>query len=166
MATNPLPETAPSVTNLALTKVAYLMSQHSRADLASFITVAIDLLDAAEPDPDLEDDDPAGQCSEDEISCAGQNGRPPKGDGPGCEISDPDSAVDDNPCDGDEDLEPDEAVTADYGIDQTTGPLPPVPAAFDAAMRREHRDRIRRERCRPVCLQGEARPHRWELTSV
>ena len=46
----------------------------------------IDRLDIIEGDPDLEDDDPSGQCDEDGVST---NFGAACGGGPGCEISDP-----------------------------------------------------------------------------
>jgi hypothetical protein len=76
--------------------VSRVLATFDRDQLASFIEVAIGLLDVADDDPDAEEDDDPGQCSEDEISC----GWPGFGDrGPGCLIGDPDTAVDDFPVD-------------------------------------------------------------------
>jgi len=80
---------------------------------------AIDALDDIDGDPDLEPngDELDGSLGEDDFCL--HNALP----GPGCPISDPDSAVDDRPCDGDDDREPDEPVIPIYGIDQTAWPL-------------------------------------------
>lgn len=53
----------------------------------------------------------------------------------------------------DMDLEPEEALTPDYGIDQTK-PLPDAMViASDRANMREHRNRIRRDRCDKLARQ-------------
>ena len=64
----------------------------SRHDLEELTAHLIDCLDEIDGNPDAEEDDHAGECSEDEISCGPGNwggllyrGEP----GPGCEISDP-----------------------------------------------------------------------------
>jgi hypothetical protein len=57
-------------------------------------SLLIDRLDTADGDPDLEEDDPPGQCDEDEINT---NLWMRTGEGPGCEISDPDKGADDDP---------------------------------------------------------------------
>lgn len=87
--TTPIPLT--SIANgVPPAPVLRLLARHSRAELEGFITVAIDLLDVAdgdpdcEPDADREEDDPPGQYDED---C--YTGSLPRGDGPGCDISDP-----------------------------------------------------------------------------
>jgi len=89
---------------IPLAAVMRLLSRYERRELACFIAVAIDLLDVAGGDPDLEDSDEDGQCSEDEIST---NLQAHQGFGPGCIISDPDCAVDDSGCD-DDDMDLDE----------------------------------------------------------
>lgn len=79
--------------------VARILSRFDRVQLHGFIAVAIDLADALDGDIDLEEDDPSGQCDDDGINtdlsaqwaC-----------GAGCELSDPDSSVDDRGCDPDE----------------------------------------------------------------
>lgn len=63
--------------------VARILSRHNRSNLAAFVTVAIDLLDVLDGDPDRE-----GECSEDEISRCTDLGRPVRGNGPGCDIAD------------------------------------------------------------------------------
>jgi hypothetical protein len=63
--------------------VARILSRHDRGKLAAFVTVAIDLLDVLDGDPDRE-----GECSEDEVSRCTDLGRPVPGDGPGCDIAD------------------------------------------------------------------------------
>lgn len=42
--------------------IARILACHSRESLSAFITVAIDLLDTLDGDPDLEDDDPAEEA--------------------------------------------------------------------------------------------------------
>lgn len=82
--------------------VMRMLAQHSREQLEGFIEVALSLLDFADGDPDVEEDDPAGQCDEDGINTSFARARH---DGPGCLISDGDRGADD---DGEpEPLEPD-----------------------------------------------------------
>ncbi|OJY68608.1 MAG: hypothetical protein BGP16_05005 [Sphingobium sp. 66-54] len=40
--------------------VAAILARYDRASLEAFLSVAIDLLDAMDGDPDVEDDDPSG----------------------------------------------------------------------------------------------------------
>jgi hypothetical protein len=80
--------------------ISRVLATFDRHQLEGFIAVAIDLLDFADGDPDAEEDDDAGQCTEDEVSYS--NGPGMWGGGPGCPISDPDCAVDDVPCDGED----------------------------------------------------------------
>jgi hypothetical protein len=70
--------------------LAATMVKFDRATLASFVEVAIGILDCADGDSDIEEDDEAGQYDED---C--HTARPPIGVGPGCTISDPDAEHDD-----------------------------------------------------------------------
>ena len=95
--------------------VMQVLGRFDRKALASFITVAIELLDVVDGDPDEEDngDEQDGNGSEDDFMYHNANG-------PGCPIADPDTAVDDAPRDEPfQDLEPDEGVLAPrYGIDQ------------------------------------------------
>lgn len=86
---------------------AALLERHSAQEIADAIEVLIDVLDALGGDPDLEDDDPAGQADEDGIN-TGSNVFCSHGQsfaGPGCVISDDDFA-------------PNWPVPT-YGIDQT-----------------------------------------------
>ena len=76
--------------------VLAILSRYKREDIEAFIAVAIDLLDLADGDPDAEEDDPHGECSEDGVNTGLARAR---GGGPGCTISDGDSAIDDSPCD-------------------------------------------------------------------
>jgi hypothetical protein len=89
--------------------VLSVLSRFDRQSLASFITVAIDLLDVVDGDTDAElnGDEEDGTDAEDELSrFAGRVHA-----GPGCSISDPDAAVDDHPCDEPyQDLEPEESI--------------------------------------------------------
>lgn len=89
-----------------LSAVARALAGFSRDQLGSAVEVMIALMDIADDDPDAEEDDDSGQSTEDEISYGdAQFGRR----GPGCEISDPDSAVDDRECDDiDQDREPED----------------------------------------------------------
>ena len=92
-----------------------ILARFEREQLAGFIAVALDLLDTLDGPEDAEDDDPCGQCDEDEINtdleraCTGS---------PGCEISDPDYAVDDKPCD---------ELYQDLEREQMAGDVPTVP---------------------------------------
>ncbi|MEL6530307.1 MAG: hypothetical protein AAFQ27_10110 [Pseudomonadota bacterium] len=82
-------------------RVERVLAAHGRDTLEIVMQVAIDVLDAIDGDADLEDSDEDGQCSEEEISIAAEawgSGIRHAG-GPGCAISDPDSAVDDFRCD-------------------------------------------------------------------
>ena len=63
--------------------VARILSRYDRGKLAAFVTVAIDLLDALDGDPDRE-----GECSEDEVSRCTDSGQPVPCNGPGCDIAD------------------------------------------------------------------------------
>jgi hypothetical protein len=77
--------------------IVRVLARFGRAELSSFISVAIDLLDLAEPDADLEEDDPAeeddpsGHCDEDGINTTLRRAY---ASGAGCAISDPDSEHD------------------------------------------------------------------------
>jgi len=87
MATNPIG----GASALPLALLAQAIPMLSRNDLEALTERLIDRLDEMTPDPDLEDDDPSGQCDEDGVNCRSANfvvqGR--KLDGPGCPISDP-----------------------------------------------------------------------------
>ena len=74
---------SPFVTEVPPAAVMRLLSRYERKELASFVAVAIDLLDLADGDPDLE-----GSCDEDEISRCTDIGRSVLTDKPGCEIAD------------------------------------------------------------------------------
>jgi hypothetical protein len=87
--------------------VARILSQFDRPKLEGFIAVAIGLLDVLDGDPDEEanGDELDGTCAEDE---AGAELCVRSESGPGCLLSDDDSAVDDRNCDDiNMDLEPD-----------------------------------------------------------
>lgn len=74
--------------------VLAILSRYKREDIEAFIAVAIDLLDLADGDPDLEPNgDQEGACDEDEISTS--IGKARSIGGPGCSIADPDESVDD-----------------------------------------------------------------------
>jgi len=83
MATNP--------TALPLALLAQAIPMLSRHELESLTERLIDRLDQIDPDPDLEDDDPSGQCDEDGANCGSGNFamHGTSYNGPGCYISDP-----------------------------------------------------------------------------
>ena len=87
MATNPLDGDAAPVTLPGsvppMPAVARILALHNRGKLAAFVTVAIDLLDVLDGDPDFE-----GECSEDEVSRCTDLGRTVPTDEPGCNIAD------------------------------------------------------------------------------
>jgi hypothetical protein len=97
-----------------------ILGKFDRQALASFITVAIELLDVVDGDSDTElnGDEEDGNASEDDFMRHMANG-------PGCPIADSDFAVDDQYCDEPfQDLEPEGGVRIPrYGIDQRH-PLP------------------------------------------
>lgn len=68
-----------------------LLSRFDRQKVEAFAEVSIALLDLIDGDCDLEDDDPCGQCDEDEINTglrvSWANGEHPAG--AGCPIADP-----------------------------------------------------------------------------
>ena len=87
--------------------VTRVLASFDRQQLEGFVAVALDLMDLDDGDPDLEvnGDELDGTNAEDEVG----NNHFNYGLGPGCPISDPDSAVDDRPCDDPyQDLEPEE----------------------------------------------------------
>lgn len=97
--------------------VMAILARYNRQSLQAFIEIAIDLADALDGDPDLE-----GECSEDEISRCTDWGDPVRGNGPGCDIADPDMCVDDDGEYVDEREPEDEGFVPNYGIDQTAEP--------------------------------------------
>ena len=105
--------------------VMRILSRFDRAQLEGFVAVAIDLVDAMDGDSDIEasGDELDGSGAEDDFC-------PQNADWlghPGCPISDPDMAVDDQGCDDiNDDREEEETGIGSYGVDQTTqlsGPL-------------------------------------------
>jgi hypothetical protein len=91
----------------AITRV---LATFERSQLEGFVAVAIDLMDLDDGNSDVEanGDELDGTNAEDEI---GNNHFAHVDAGAGCPISDPDSAVDDSPCDEPfQDLEPEEGV--------------------------------------------------------
>lgn len=69
--------------------ITNVLMRHSRQEIEGFISVAIELLDLADSDPDTEEDDPAGVCDEDGINTEHFSSL-----GPGCIISDCDNEHD------------------------------------------------------------------------
>lgn len=97
---------------LPLTMLAQAIPMLSRCDLEALTERLIERLDEIDGDPDLEDDDPAGQMDEDGIN-TGQAIVYAHGEaltGPGCILSDDDLSVGGK-------------HRPIYGIDQTQPPL-------------------------------------------
>lgn len=70
--------------------VMQMLARHSRREVEGFISIAIDLLDMTDPDPDLEPNgDQEGAFDEDEISTGFEMVRRGS-EGPGCPIADDD----------------------------------------------------------------------------
>lgn len=130
--------------------ISRVLSTFDREQLEGFIAVAIDLLDLADPDPDIEPngDELDGSGAEDDFVSHNAGVFP----GPGCPVSDPDLAIDDEPCDDlYDDREPEEDVFAPFGIDQTAGPADAATvASTDRRIMKPHVERIRRTRCEKV----------------
>mgnify|MGYP001067958006 CR=1 FL=1 len=85
MATHP--NSGGGATALPLNLLAQAIPMLSRSDLEALTERLIDRLDWLDGDPDLEEDDPAGQCDEDGINTYGDlplMGM--RGHGPGCII--------------------------------------------------------------------------------
>lgn len=147
MASIPLrPDFAPVINHSsAMPAVAQILGRYDRPQLEAFVSVAIDLLDAMDGDLDLgpNGDELDGSGGEDDFWPHSSNwlGEP------GCPLSDPDTAVDDYRCDDiDQDLEPEEPLVGDYGLDQSRGPLD-LSLSQDRELKRPHIQRIRNERC-------------------
>jgi hypothetical protein len=109
------PQKHPSVLP-SMPAVAQILSRFDRKQLEAFITVAIDLADALDGDADIEN----ATDLEDDFALSPLASGFGEGDGPGCTVSDPDSAVDDSGCDDiNDDREHEELLTMSYGIDQS-----------------------------------------------
>lgn len=63
-----------------------LLSRFDREKVEAFAEISIAMLDLIDGDPDLEDDDPSGQCDEDEVNTAYGLA---EDIGAGCPIGDP-----------------------------------------------------------------------------
>lgn len=81
-----------------LAAVAAILGRFDRRTLEAFMTVAVELMDLADGDNDVEanGDELDGSQGEDDF---GPQNAPLHLDGPGCPLSDPDMAVDDHACD-------------------------------------------------------------------
>ncbi|CDO38302.1 hypothetical protein [Novosphingobium sp. KN65.2] len=112
-----------------------------RAEVEEIIERLIGMLDRLDGDPDLEETDLEDSfvLSPLALDFAG---------GPGCAVADIDKAIDDDPCDADTDSEPDDDDFNFplYGLDQSEAEA--LPPSADRTLLREHRDYIRRTRCR------------------
>ena len=97
--------------------ISRVLARFDRPALEGFIAVALDLLDLADGDPDLEEagDETDGNSAEDEPCARFAE----MGNGLGCDVSDPGGSEHDG-------REPEGGWQfPKYGIDQTKGPLPP-----------------------------------------
>jgi hypothetical protein len=96
---------------LPLSLLSQAIHRLTRAELEDLAQSLIDHMDAIDGDPDLEDDDPAGQCDEDGVNTGDgllwAHGKLLSG--PGCMISDDDSSA--------------RLVIPEYGEDQTAPAL-------------------------------------------
>lgn len=89
--------------------VTRILSRFNRADLSSFIIVAIDLLDVADGDADLEDATGVEDAFESHVY-----------DGPGCPVADPGGGNVEDEGEGIDEREPDNGGhCSHYGVDQT-----------------------------------------------
>lgn len=91
-----------------------------------------------EDDDAAEEDDPSGQCDEDGVNTV--LAHTIAYDGPGCEISDPDGAVDDAGCD--EEREGEALPILDWRAHDQTEPIVPS-ETVDGRIMAVYRDRIR-----------------------
>ncbi|MGX7952418.1 hypothetical protein ACWPM1_07600 [Tsuneonella sp. HG249] len=93
-----------------------MLDRFNRNELSNAIEVLVELLDVWDGDPDLEEDDPSGQCDEDGINT---DLTAQWSTGAGCIISDDDFEHDGQ--------EPDSGgYCGHYGEDQSKGPLSPA----------------------------------------
>ncbi len=105
--------------------VALILSRLDRTQLGSFVEIAIELMDVADGNTDVETngDELDGSSAEEDIWGHGGNGM----DGPGCSLAD--AGEEDDHAGGNVDDEGENADAEDaagcgsYGIDQPTGPL-------------------------------------------
>jgi hypothetical protein len=122
-----------------------LLRHHTATEIADTIELLVDMLDLIDGDPDVEPngDENDGTGGEDEFC---NHNVPTTLQGPGCPISDFDVAIDDGPCDDEnDDREHEEVAHPRYGVDQRKQ-LPWQPSN-DIRARQPHRDRIRATRC-------------------
>jgi len=96
--------------------VSRVLSRFTRAELEGFVAVAIDLMDVADGDPDLE----IGDDLEDDFLLSPYALAYSEGRGPGCEISDAGGGNVDDQGEGIDEREPDnnEDHCQHYGVDQ------------------------------------------------
>ena len=79
-----------SASGTGIAAVAQFLARCDRSQLDALIEIAIDLADSLDGDTEAEEDDPAGQCDEDEINtCSLVSALYPQSSGPGCPMSDP-----------------------------------------------------------------------------
>lgn len=138
--------------------ITRILSRFDREQLEGFVAVAIDLMDLADGDPDIEDgdaaeeDDPSGQCDEDGVNTSGGlYAHGSRHDGPGCPISDPGggNVTDEAELVDEDGNEPFYRAKPVYGVDQTARPL----NFLTAPMREQLEDQLAyAERCRDTDL--------------
>lgn len=100
-----------------LNLIAQALPKLTRHELEAVTERLIEYLDTLDPDPDVESngDELDGTAGEDDFYPHSYRWKAE----PGCPISDPDCAIDDQPCDDPyEDMEPEENAVPIYGIDQ------------------------------------------------
>lgn len=101
-----------------LNLIAQALPKLTRHELEAVTERLIEYLDTLDPDPDDEPngDELDGTAGEDDFypHCYQWKAEP------GCPISDPDCAIDDQPCDDPfQDMEPEETAIPIFGVDQT-----------------------------------------------
>ena len=136
----------PVITRSDLTGAAALLANLDRSAIASAVEALVNLLDVLDGDPDAEanGDELDGNGAEDDFC---DHNTPLSLEGPGCPIADPDTAIDDNGCDGDTDREPEDGgLWPQYAEDQSAGPLPVSPST-DRFLMKPHLHRLRATRC-------------------
>lgn len=105
-----------------LNLIAQALPRLTRHELEAVTERLIEYLDTLDPDPDVEPngDELDGSLGEDDFHPQNEDWKAE----PGCPISDPDFAVDDQGCDDPfEDREPEDRAVPIFGIDQTCPPI-------------------------------------------
>ncbi|MBW8294751.1 hypothetical protein [Sphingopyxis sp.] len=89
------PSLAPIAAGVIDADLLRALAATNRPALERMIAIGIDILDQIDPDPDLEEDDPTGQCDEDELNTGSPRNvlHTRSLDGAGCVLSDDDMDV-------------------------------------------------------------------------